>query len=161
MDVPLRCVGSADRKKRFNTMLEKLSASPDRIEHFVHILRVLGDPTRLRLLGVLQGGEANVTALCERLDLPQPTVSHHLGLLRHAKLVSNRRSGKQVFYALNDSVVSNLDEHGGIRIATGAVDLHLSSVPELNETPADDQIRNPAVDAVIETIRDGQQVRAE
>ena len=140
-------------------MLEKLSASPDRIEQFVQLLRVLGDPTRLRLLGVLQGGECNVTALCERLQLPQPTVSHHLGLLRHARLVSNRRSGKQVFYALNDKVVSNLDEHGGIRLATGGVDLHLSRLADpADMPPADDQVHAPAVEAVIETIRDGGRV---
>ena len=44
------------------------------------------------------------TTLCEELGLPQPTVSHHLGLLRMRNLITNRRSGKQIFYGLNGHV---------------------------------------------------------
>jgi len=57
----------------------------------------------LNILLHLADGEHNVTNLCEELGLPQPTVSHHLGLLRMNNVVGNRRHGKQVFYALNDS----------------------------------------------------------
>jgi len=53
---------------------------------------------------LLADGEQNVTSLCERLKLPQPTVSHHLGLLRMNNIICNRRNGKQVFYALNGRV---------------------------------------------------------
>jgi len=65
------------------------------------IMRLLSDPTRLRVLRLLLPGEKNVSALCDRLGLAQPTVSHHLGLLRTARLVVTRRNGKQVYYALN------------------------------------------------------------
>ena len=57
-------------------------------------IQLLGDATRLRLLLLLAGGEFNVTELCKRLGLPQPTVSHHLGLLRTAGMVEPRRQGK-------------------------------------------------------------------
>lgn len=68
-------------------------------------LRLVADPTRLQILALLQPGEKNVTALCDRLGLAQPTVSHHLGLMRTARLLVTRRAGKQIFYALNGDVV--------------------------------------------------------
>jgi DNA-binding transcriptional ArsR family regulator len=45
-----------------------------------------------------------VSSLCDELRLPQPTVSHHLGLLRMSNLITNRRDGKQVFYELDGRV---------------------------------------------------------
>jgi DNA-binding transcriptional ArsR family regulator len=74
------------------------------LEPLVGIFRLLSDKTRLNILLLLSGGERNVTGLCEELGLPQPTVSHHLGLLRMQNLIINRRNGKQVFYGLNGHV---------------------------------------------------------
>jgi DNA-binding transcriptional ArsR family regulator len=65
------------------------------------VFHLLSDKTRLRTMMLLAEGERNVTSLCESLGLPQPTVSHHLGLLRTRNLVNHRRQGKQVFYSLN------------------------------------------------------------
>jgi len=65
------------------------------------VFRVLSDQTRLRLLLALQDGEHCVSELCRSLRLRQPTVSHHLGLLRIHGLVRNRRQGKLVFYAVD------------------------------------------------------------
>jgi ArsR family transcriptional regulator len=64
------------------------------------VLAVLGDATRLRLLLVLNEGERGVSDLEQLLALPQPTVSHHLGILRRAGLAQARREGRQVFYRL-------------------------------------------------------------
>lgn len=108
-------------------MLNTLATSTDSVDQLVHTLRVMCDRTRLRLLGALQSGEMNVTSLCEQLDLPQPTVSHHLGLLREAGLVGNRRAGKQVFYCLCDQRISNLGDHGGLKIHAGEIALQLLS----------------------------------
>ena len=58
---------------------------------------------------LLAKGERNVTSLCEELKLPQPTVSHHLGLLRIERIISNRRHGKQVFYGLDGHVKPGAD----------------------------------------------------
>jgi ArsR family transcriptional regulator len=95
------------------------------------MLRTLSDPTRLRLLTVLQEGELSVSALCDRLHLAQPTVSHHLGRLRTARLVANRRAGKQVFYSLNDELVSHPSEDTGLAIASGPLELRIVG-PEVN-----------------------------
>lgn len=71
------------------------------LEQLSSLFRLLSDKTRLSILMCLADGERNVTSLCEELKLPQPTVSHHLGLLRMNNVVANRRNGKQVFYVLH------------------------------------------------------------
>src|SRR5687767_9661415 len=82
------------------------------LEPLVGLFRLLSDKTRLNILILLSKGERNVTSLCEELRLPQPTVSHHLGLLRMSNLIGNRRNGKQVFYGLNGHVESAVSEKG-------------------------------------------------
>jgi len=65
------------------------------------LFRAFADPTRLRLLSLLQGEkEVCVCDLCEALGEPQPKVSRHLALLREAGLVEVHREGKWKFYAL-------------------------------------------------------------
>jgi DNA-binding transcriptional ArsR family regulator len=68
------------------------------------LLSLLADKTRLRILHLLAGGERPVVSLTSELRLPQPTVSHHLAWLRMMDLVSPRRQGKHVFYALGPAV---------------------------------------------------------
>jgi len=68
------------------------------------LFQLLSDKTRVRILMLLADGEQNVSTLCESLGLPQPTVSHHLGLLRVHNVIGNRRHGKQVFYFLSATV---------------------------------------------------------
>jgi len=89
-------------------MLANCFADPAAVGEMAGLMRLLSDPTRIRVLGLLQAGEMNVTALCRELCLAQPTVSHHLGLMRTAGLLSTRRDGKQVHYSLNpDHLKSN------------------------------------------------------
>src|SRR5258708_17289976 len=73
------------------------------LDQLSSLFRLLSDKTRLSILMRLSDGERNVTTLCEELALPQPTVSHHLCLLRMNNVVGNRRHGEQVFYALHGS----------------------------------------------------------
>ncbi len=74
------------------------------LDQLTALFRLLSDKTRLNILMLLADGERNVTSLCSELHLPQPTVSHHLGLLRMNHIIGNRRAGKQVFYTLNGRV---------------------------------------------------------
>ncbi len=62
--------------------------------------KMLADPTRLALIAALKGGPRTVTYLCRKLRVPQPTASHHLGLLRRAGIVKTERDGKFVWYSL-------------------------------------------------------------
>lgn len=74
------------------------------LEQLTSLFRLLSDKTRLNILMLLAQGERNVSTLCRELALPQPTVSHHLGLLRMNNIIGNRREGKQVFYGLDGRV---------------------------------------------------------
>jgi DNA-binding transcriptional ArsR family regulator len=73
------------------------------------LFRILSDKTRLSIVLILSHGQRNVTSLCNELSLPQPTVSHHLGLLRMNDIVTARRQGKQVFYGLTSGGTSEDD----------------------------------------------------
>jgi DNA-binding transcriptional ArsR family regulator len=81
-----------------------VGATDQDLEQLTSLFRLLSDKTRLNILFLLSEGERNVTSLCDELKLPQPTVSHHLGLLRMSNVIANRRNGKQVFYSLNGRV---------------------------------------------------------
>lgn len=69
--------------------------------------RALGDETRLRLLEILSGGERCVADLMTALDLGQSLVSHHLRTLRQAGLVTVRRGGRWVYYAIAASALAS------------------------------------------------------
>jgi ArsR family transcriptional regulator len=60
----------------------------------------LGDRTRLRLLNLMSGGEVCVCFFVDVLEQPQPKISRHLAYLRSAGLVSTRRDGKWISYAI-------------------------------------------------------------
>jgi len=62
------------------------------------LLRLIADPTRLRILSMLSENEMNVGAICGVLGQNQPAISHHLALLRVGGLVEARREGKNNFY---------------------------------------------------------------
>ena len=68
----------------------------------VGFLRLLSHPDRLLLLCQLTDGEACVSELQERLDIPQPSLSQQLGVLRREGLVSTRRDGKHIHYTIAD-----------------------------------------------------------
>ena len=64
------------------------------------LLGYLADPTRLRLLVTLAGGELSVGELCRQAGRPQSSVSQHLGVLRRAGILRTRRGGKSIYYSL-------------------------------------------------------------
>lgn len=76
------------------------------------LFKVFGDSTRIRILTALTAGEMCVLHLAEHLDMGQSAVSHQLRILRAAGLVRPRRSGKTVYYALDDDHVREILESG-------------------------------------------------
>ena len=72
----------------------------------VAFCKALADDTRQRILEMLLEQEMCVGDIVEAFDMSQPTISHHLSILRQQQLVTSRKEGKQVFYAINhDNVV--------------------------------------------------------
>lgn len=75
-----------------------------------NICRAIGDPRRIQMLYALHSRACHVTALAERLEIPQPTVSRHLSVLRQSGLVTSERDGAAVVYRLSDPrVIEVLD----------------------------------------------------
>lgn len=79
--------------------------------------RVLGDPTRIRLLDALRDGEATVGDLTDRLGATQQNISKHHGVLHQAGFVSRTKRGTFCHYAIADDGVFALCEQvcGGVR----------------------------------------------
>ena len=70
--------------------------------------RILGDPTRLRVLELLLDGEKTVTQLVEAIGYPQGRISSHLACLRWCGFIETRRDGKFIHYRLADERVREL-----------------------------------------------------
>lgn len=75
----------------------------------VHLFRALGDPTRLQVLELLHStGPLTVTELCQRFRKEQNLVSHHLTCLKNCGLVTAKRDGRHVRYALRTKTIQTL-----------------------------------------------------
>ena len=82
------------------------------IQPLADVFKVLGDPTRLRILRVLMKQEVCVRDIADELGMGQSAVSHQLRILRDARLVQFRRDGKTVYYSLADAHVFTLLDVG-------------------------------------------------
>ena len=91
-------------------------------------LRALSDPTRLRIVALLEKHELSVNELQEITNMGQSRISTHLGLLQDAGLVQSRRDGKRTFYKLNS---------GGNSEARGFISVAVRGAKELPEQDAD------------------------
>jgi len=91
----------------------------------VDFCKALADETRQAILRMLLQGEMCVGDIVDAFGLSQPTISHHLSALKNVGLVSNRKEGKQVYYAINrENVVECcgmlMAKFGGEEDAAGA-----------------------------------------
>lgn len=77
----------------------------------VDFCKALSDETRQKILEMLQQREMCVSDIVESFNISQPTVSHHLNILKNVGLVESRKEGKLVFYSINQE---NVDECCGM-----------------------------------------------
>ncbi len=73
------------------------------METILTIFKALSDETRLRILKLLERGELCVCDLVAALDMIQPNVSFHLGVLKEAGFIKDRKHGRWIHYKLNDA----------------------------------------------------------
>jgi ArsR family transcriptional regulator len=96
----------------------------ERLEREVNLLhanicQALADPKRILILYALSEGSKSVSELTEALEVPQPTVSRHLKVLRERRLVTTARDGASVRYSLADErVIGALDALRAVLLGT-------------------------------------------
>ena len=88
--------------------IKSSALSPEALELVAARFKLLAEPMRLRLLQALHEGELNVTQLVTASGATQANVSKHLGLLCDAGILSRRKDGMHVFYAIADPMVFDL-----------------------------------------------------
>ncbi len=86
--------------------------SPRTVQVLAETFRVLGDPTRVRILDALSTGELCVCDIATIVGISESAVSHQLRLLRGMRLVRPRRAGRQVYYAVDDQHIVELLRQG-------------------------------------------------
>lgn len=91
-------VSSVKKKMKPETVIQRLSET----------FKVLGDPTRTKIIFALSQEELCVCDIANLLGTTKSAVSHQLRILRNMRLVKYRRDGKIVFYSLDDEHIRNL-----------------------------------------------------
>lgn len=81
------------------------------------LFKVLGDSTRIKILCALFQAEMCVCDIAALLGMTQSAISHQLRVLKHARIVKNRKDGKVVYYSLDDDHVKSIFDQGLIHIA--------------------------------------------
>ncbi|MDQ0287240.1 ArsR family transcriptional regulator [Desulfofundulus luciae] len=77
-------------------------------EEKAELLKALAHPIRLCIVDGLINNECNVTRMRECLDLPQSTVSQHLGILKSRGIIRGRRKGTEICYTVTNELVKDL-----------------------------------------------------
>ena len=81
------------------------------------LFKILGDPTRLKIVELLLENEMCVNHIAEHMEMGQSAISHQLRVLRQARLVTYRKEGKTAYYSLNDDHVEGLVRMGMEHVA--------------------------------------------
>ena len=91
-----------------------LTEMPDEesLYDLAELFKVFGDTTRIRILYVLFEAEMCVCDIAQILNMTQSAISHQLRVLKQARLVRNRREGKQIYYSLADDHVRTIIGQG-------------------------------------------------
>jgi ArsR family transcriptional regulator len=71
-------------------------------------MQALADPTRRAILAMLQAGDLTAGEIAARFQISGPSISHHLSVLKNAELVLAQRSGQNIIYRLNATVMQEL-----------------------------------------------------
>ncbi len=99
-----------DRKKV--AALKKRIKSETTIQLLAETFKVLGDPTRVKIIFALSQEELCVCDIANLLGATKSAVSHQLRILRNMRLVKYRKDGKMAFYTLDDEHIENLFDEG-------------------------------------------------
>jgi ArsR family transcriptional regulator len=74
------------------------------------VLKAISDPKRLRIVDMLSCGELCACRILEAFHITQPTLSHDMRVLIEAKIVNDRREGKNIYYSLNKEYLQRIEQ---------------------------------------------------
>lgn len=92
--------------------VRKQMPTEDKLVKTAELLKVFGDPTRIKIICALMKAEMCVCDLAALLDVSHSAVSHQLKTLKQTRLVKYRRVGKVVYYSLDDDHIGKIFEAG-------------------------------------------------
>ena len=72
------------------------------------VFKALNDPTRREILQMLHENDLTAGEIAEKFNMSFPSISHHLDLLKQAKLVTSEKEGQYVYYSLNTTVMDEI-----------------------------------------------------
>ena len=111
--MPPRAIAS--RGMRCEAVRMTLRINDDEVVELAEMFRLMSDPTRLKIILACLDSPASVGAMAERLSISASLVSHHLRLLRAARLLQADRRGRMVFYMVGDphirSMLTDMADH--------------------------------------------------
>lgn len=76
----------------------------------LEVIIALSDETRLEILEILGKNELNASEISNKCTLSRPTISHHLQILKRAKVLESRKEGKEIYYSVNMHILRSLSE---------------------------------------------------
>jgi DNA-binding transcriptional ArsR family regulator len=86
--------------------MAKIEIDIKKLEKTAEKLSAIAHPMRIAIISLLEENiELNVTDICLMMRIAQPTVSHHLSVLKNKDLLIARKEGKQIFYSLNNAII--------------------------------------------------------
>lgn len=75
---------------------------------FDNLFKALSDPTRRKILKLLRSDDMTAGEIASHFNISKPSVSHHLNILKQAKLVLDERKGQYIYYSLNTTVLQEV-----------------------------------------------------
>jgi len=92
--------GFENDKKRFEEILSEI-IDEKTLYNVTELLKALSDPTRLQIMYLLRNNDLCVCEMMSLLEKPQSTLSHHLSILKNARLIKPRKKGVWIYYTLS------------------------------------------------------------
>ena len=89
--------------------MENKEIDIDKLDKVANRLRSMAHPMRIAIIELLKDNEAmNVTAIYKKLNLEQPSASHHLNMLKDKGILASRRDGKNTYYSLKQDALDEI-----------------------------------------------------
>ncbi len=109
------CDCNVIHQEAVDEVLQKMP-NEDTFNHLANLFKLIGDTTRCRILFALDQSEMCVCDLANVLNMTKSSISHQLAVLRRSGVVKCRKSGKEVYYTLDDEHIVKLFEIGLVHI---------------------------------------------